>query len=207
MAWPESHDLIHGGSGCIAPAPRLTRCSPSKHARNDASSFTRMCGDPVGDFAPGAPARRAHPDRVPGRHRTPAPSLPGPRRTTSTNLMPLLACPLRRQKHPVRLYRLTHYTVRIRAAAVAELDGRPIAVTGSRDKTLRTWDLGNRRCMDELLIRGDGYDLALDSEGTLVAGFGLDIAIFDLDAITVPGVPRLSSRSRWRSWWRRISNR
>ncbi|MGH8884123.1 MAG: hypothetical protein ACRDYX_02890 [Egibacteraceae bacterium] len=39
----------------------------------------------------------------------------------------------------------------VRAVAVAELDGRPVAVSGSDDHTVRVWDLARRRPVRRIL--------------------------------------------------------
>jgi hypothetical protein len=88
------------------------------------------------------------------------------------------------------------------AVAVAELDGRPVVVTGGNDNTVRTWDLKKRRCLDELVMPGHVHGLALGARGTLVVGFGFDIAVFDAP-MNAPGVPKLSSPSRRWHLWRR----
>ena len=43
-----------------------------------------------------------------------------------------------------KIWALTGHTGAVAAVAVGELDGRPILVSGSRDNTVRVWDMGTR---------------------------------------------------------------
>lgn len=53
------------------------------------------------------------------------------------------------------------------------LDGRPIAVTGSRDSTLRVWDIQRGRCIH--VLEGHGQSVrCLDVSGNLVVSGSYD---------------------------------
>ncbi len=103
--------------------------------------------------------------------------------------------------------------------AVAELDGRVVAVTNSRADSVLVWDLTTGDRLDELVMPGLVSSLALNEAGTLVVGFGNDIAVFDTTLDLHPANPtrfspgplpvarRQSRPDSRRRWWQRILNR
>ncbi|WP_203854875.1 hypothetical protein, partial [Dactylosporangium siamense] len=78
---------------------------------------------------------------------------------------------------------LTGHTGTVWAVACTVLDGRPVAVTGSDDGTVRVWDLGYLRCIDVWPF-WDAVRAVAAVGGWLVAAAGWDIAVFALDSRT-----------------------
>ncbi|WP_179381911.1 WD40 repeat domain-containing protein [Streptomyces sp. SA15] len=60
----------------------------------------------------------------------------------------------------------------------ALMGGRPVALTGSTDGTVRLWDLITQRCLDTFLLPGTCTSLAAN-DNFLIAAFGADIAAFE----------------------------
>jgi WD40 repeat protein len=76
---------------------------------------------------------------------------------------------------------LTSHIDWVRSVACAELDGRPIAVTCGTDGTVRLWNLLNQKVASLLLLPTSCRAVAVSSTGTLVCGFGSDIAFLRRD--------------------------
>lgn len=71
-----------------------------------------------------------------------------------------------------------HKTEAIDSVACAELDGRAIVVSGSRDHTVRVWDLANGDQLGPELIFPDAISqVAMAPDGELVVRFGSEIAV------------------------------
>ncbi|WP_405527968.1 WD40 repeat domain-containing protein [Streptomyces canus] len=62
--------------------------------------------------------------------------------------------------------------------ACALMGGRPVALTGSMDGTVRLWDLITQRCLDTFLLPGTCTSLAAHDD-FLIATFGADISAFE----------------------------
>ncbi|MFC0112270.1 WD40 repeat domain-containing protein [Kibdelosporangium aridum] len=111
---------------------------------------------------------------------------------------------------------VTGHTNWVSAVAMTEWHGHLTEVTGGRDHTVRTWDLKNRRCLDGLIMPDRVRCLTLGPAGTLIVGFGFDIATFDTSTpVTAPRTPTTSVTSlpsvpsweRRPPWWYRIVHR
>ncbi|MFJ8493433.1 WD40 repeat domain-containing protein, partial [Streptomyces sp. NPDC094038] len=85
--------------------------------------------------------------------------------------------------------RLDGHTAAVSAVACATVEGRPVAITGSRDETIRLWDLAS----NEPIGRLDGHTAAVSAvacatvEGRPVAITGSHdetIRLWDLKAET-----------------------
>jgi WD40 repeat protein len=74
---------------------------------------------------------------------------------------------------------LTGHTGAVSALACTQLEGIPIAVTGSRDATLRIWDLAERRQVDEFEQPTDVGAVAVSSLGEVVLGLNWDVAVLE----------------------------
>jgi WD40 repeat protein len=75
----------------------------------------------------------------------------------------------------------TGHDAAVNAVACTELDGRPIAVTCGTDGTVRLWNLLNQKVASLLLLPTSCRAVAVSSTGTLVCGFGSDIAFLRRD--------------------------
>jgi WD40 repeat protein len=90
---------------------------------------------------------------------------------------------------------LTGHTGAVRAVAIGTLDGRPIAVTGSDDQTLRIWDLTEAISMGEPLTGHDRPVTAvavstLDGRPIAISGSGdRTVRVWDLTDGTPIGKP------------------
>jgi WD40 repeat protein len=66
----------------------------------------------------------------------------------------------------------------VSALACTLLGGRPVAVAGSADRTVRLWDLTSQR-QDAVTTLPDAVNtLAITSGGDLIVGFGWEICAF-----------------------------
>ncbi|MET9761357.1 hypothetical protein ABZ016_20230 [Streptomyces sp. NPDC006372] len=52
------------------------------------------------------------------------------------------------------------------------LSGRPVALSGGTDGVLRVWDLGERRCVDEIALGQPIFAIAPNGEGIVLVGAG-----------------------------------
>ncbi|MEE1772393.1 hypothetical protein PUR34_30570 [Streptomyces sp. JV185] len=78
---------------------------------------------------------------------------------------------------PQLIHTLTGHTRGVEAVATVVVDGRPIAVTGSDDRTVRVWDLTTREQVGpELVFPAPVTEVATLPDGRLVDGFGLEVA-------------------------------
>jgi WD40 repeat protein len=59
-----------------------------------------------------------------------------------------------------------------------ELEGRPVAFTGSLDKTVRVWDLSRREQVDVLEFEGEVHDLDVSPTGDLLVCAGGELIAF-----------------------------
>lgn len=73
---------------------------------------------------------------------------------------------------------MTGHTRFVTALVCAELDGRPVAVTGSTDHSVRIWDLHAFSLIDVIHVPGTCQAVALHEGGLLACAFGSDIAVF-----------------------------
>lgn len=74
---------------------------------------------------------------------------------------------------------LTGYTEPVAAVACTQLDGRPVAVTGGSDATVRIWDLDTRRQIDRIDVPGDVLAIDVTATGDIVAAFGWDLVVLE----------------------------
>ncbi|GAA3832785.1 hypothetical protein GCM10022226_62590 [Sphaerisporangium flaviroseum] len=72
---------------------------------------------------------------------------------------------------------MTGHTDAVLAVACTVLDGRPVAVTGSGDDTVRIWHLAEHRLRHVVALPSATYAVALGEAGQLVCTFGNDFAI------------------------------
>ncbi|MET9657557.1 WD40 repeat domain-containing protein [Streptomyces sp. NPDC006510] len=73
---------------------------------------------------------------------------------------------------------LTGHTGWVYGVATGVVEGRPVAVTGSGDGTVRVWDLATGRPVGpELVFPAEVFAVAVTSDGRLVVGFGLEVAV------------------------------
>jgi hypothetical protein len=63
--------------------------------------------------------------------------------------------------------------------AVGEVDGRPVAVTGSKDGTVRVWDLWERRGR-VIEVEAETNGLALAARGVLAVATSSGVAVIQL---------------------------
>ncbi|WP_103349474.1 WD40 repeat domain-containing protein [Amycolatopsis sp. CA-128772] len=82
----------------------------------------------------------------------------------------------------------TAHTGPVPVLTAALLDGRPVVVSGSHDRTIRVWDPESGECFDTLTLPDRISAMALSRTGTLVVGFGYDIAVFETP-VRGAGVP------------------
>ncbi|MEU9629515.1 MULTISPECIES: AAA family ATPase [Streptomyces] len=73
---------------------------------------------------------------------------------------------------------LTGHTRSVWSVGLTELDGRPVALTGSADNTVRIWDLEHRSTLAVIHLPGPCRAVSLSEDGLLVCAFGNDIAVF-----------------------------
>jgi len=97
----------------------------------------------------------------------------------STTRRPWRRCPGRRGVWDLRtgaaLSTLTGHDSRVTAVACTDLDGVPVAVTGSDDNTVRIWDLRERRNLMSSATPGPVYQLACGTDHALVLCCGRDV--------------------------------
>ncbi|MFJ4505241.1 caspase family protein [Streptomyces massasporeus] len=90
---------------------------------------------------------------------------------------------------------LTGHSKTVNAVACTELDGRPVAVTGSRDKTVRVWDLTTGRPVGEPMTGHTGHVRTLactELDGRPVAVTGSEdatVRVWDLTTGRAIGEP------------------
>ncbi|MGW1653813.1 hypothetical protein [Streptomyces atratus] len=71
-----------------------------------------------------------------------------------------------------------HFRRWVEAVATGVVEGRPVAVTGSKDGTVRVWDLTTGRPSGpELVFPADVGAVAVTSDDRLVVGFGHEVAV------------------------------
>jgi len=59
------------------------------------------------------------------------------------------------------------------------VDGRPVVVSGSQDKTVRVWDLGSDQELGRCAVPDSVRCLAVAPTGHLVVGFGWEICCME----------------------------
>jgi len=73
---------------------------------------------------------------------------------------------------------LTGHTSLVWAVATGVVEGRPVAVSGSGDETVRVWDLATgRQVGPELVFPAAVCAVAVTSDGRLVVGFGWEVSV------------------------------
>ncbi|MFI2314250.1 hypothetical protein ACH5AP_15765, partial [Streptomyces anulatus] len=71
----------------------------------------------------------------------------------------------------------------VNAVATAEVDGRPVAITGSADRTVRVWDLTSASCLAILQLPGSPSHATITPDATVVLGFGHEVTALNLAPI------------------------
>lgn len=72
---------------------------------------------------------------------------------------------------------MTGHTATVRAVVCAELDNRPIAISGAEDATVRIWDLAERRQVDVFDLPTAAGSVAVSSLGEVVLGLDWDVVV------------------------------
>ncbi|WP_328496641.1 caspase family protein [Streptomyces sp. NBC_00414] len=72
---------------------------------------------------------------------------------------------------------MTGHTQPVSALVCGELDGRPVAVSGSPDNTVRVWDLRTCSSVGLIHVPGECAALALSASGLLACSMGSDVAV------------------------------
>jgi WD40 repeat protein len=67
----------------------------------------------------------------------------------------------------------------VEAVACTTLNGRPAAVAGGNDRTVRVWDLAIRESTTVLHLHAYSRALAFASDGALVVGAGHEVMVLD----------------------------
>lgn len=67
--------------------------------------------------------------------------------------------------------------------ASAEVGGRPVAVTGGGDCTVRVWDLITTTCLTALVLPYAAQCAHLVSDGTLLLGMGHEVIALSLEPV------------------------
>jgi WD40 repeat protein len=67
----------------------------------------------------------------------------------------------------------------VEAVSCTQLNGQPIAVTGSTDDTVRIWDLQTRRQLDRITLPSGAGALDVTATGDIIAAFGWDITTLE----------------------------
>jgi WD40 repeat protein len=75
---------------------------------------------------------------------------------------------------------LTGHGNGVRAVAVAVLDGRPHAITGSASGAVRVWDLATGTCLTTFHCPAPVEAVAVTDDATVVVGFGHEVATLSL---------------------------
>ena len=75
---------------------------------------------------------------------------------------------------------LTGHTGGVTGVATAILDGRPVAITTSHDRTARVWDLTAAGCQTILDLPDNPSCVVFSASGTLVLGMGHEVIALDL---------------------------
>lgn len=107
--------------------------------------------------------------------------------------LPPIDCLLTPPPTPTRqcIYRLSGHTSTIRCIRV--LDNRPLAVSGSRDGTVRVWDIQRGRCVR--VLRGHEQSVrTLDCEGNRVVSGSYDATVRVSVFFSVQGAVLFCSR-------------
>ncbi|MEU8509261.1 hypothetical protein AB0C40_32105 [Streptomyces brevispora] len=71
----------------------------------------------------------------------------------------------------------------VTAVAVTLLEDRPHAVTGDRDGAVRVWDLTTGTCLTTFHFPDAVRAVTLTADGTVVAGFGHEVAALSLEPL------------------------
>jgi WD40 repeat protein len=72
---------------------------------------------------------------------------------------------------------LTGHTSWVHAVACTTFDGRPVAITGSRDKTVRVWDLTTEA--ELTLLDYPGRALCVGPANEVIIGTGWGLTVID----------------------------
>nr|WP_258949770.1 hypothetical protein [Lentzea californiensis] len=67
---------------------------------------------------------------------------------------------------------------------MASLHGRPAVITGSKDRTIRLWDLETRERSDVVRLAEAVNCLAIGGRGTLVFGLGPGVVTMNAPGLT-----------------------
>ncbi|MFG3341803.1 WD40 repeat domain-containing protein, partial [Glycomyces sp. NPDC048151] len=82
----------------------------------------------------------------------------------------------------------------VTALAFGKISDRPIVVTGSRDLSVRIWDLRDRREIDRLEIGALVRSVALAAPGTVVVSAGTEVICFDVPSLQAIAEGRAEGR-------------
>ena len=75
---------------------------------------------------------------------------------------------------------LTGHSGSVRGVATAILDGRPVAITASKDHTARLWDLAIAGCQAILAFPDAPTCVTIAANGIVVLGMGHEVIALDL---------------------------
>jgi WD40 repeat protein len=75
---------------------------------------------------------------------------------------------------------LTGHTDQVNSVAVAELEGRPHAITAGDDRSVRVWDLTTGACLTTYYLPARTSAATVTADGTVVLGVGHDVAALNL---------------------------
>ncbi|MFE3205602.1 AAA family ATPase [Embleya sp. NPDC059237] len=82
---------------------------------------------------------------------------------------------------------LRGHTGPVNVVTCAVLDGRPIAVSGSDDHTIRIWDLRTRVCVDRIRMPAAVRAVGFGAHNLLLAGFDVDVSLWTRQPQPTPG--------------------
>ncbi|MFH8681255.1 hypothetical protein ACH4A5_16810, partial [Streptomyces lydicus] len=75
---------------------------------------------------------------------------------------------------------LTGHAGAVLTVATAQIDDRPIAITGSQDCTIRIWDLAATSCLMALRLPHVPACATIASDGTVVVGMSHEVIALTL---------------------------